>query len=79
MLRLENVELFSRQSKILDTKILILYRKRCIHIVSIIVLTFEVRQYNIEDFRRFLPIFFIKLELNYINDKIICIKITYVL
>ena len=44
LLRLENVKLFSRQDKILyilDTTILILYRKLYINIVSIIVLKIE--------------------------------------
>ena len=43
--------IFSRQDKILfilDTTILILYRKLYIYIVSIIVLNFEARQYNIK-------------------------------
>ena len=43
--------LFSRQDKILfilDTTILILYRKLYINIVLIIVLNFEARQYNIK-------------------------------
>ena len=43
--------LFSRQYKILyilDTPILILYRKLYINIVSIIVLNIETRQYNIK-------------------------------
>ena len=46
----ENVKLFSRQDKILyilDTTILILYRKLYINIVSITVLNIEARQYNI--------------------------------
>ena len=50
LLRLENVKSFSRQDKILyilDTTILILYRKLYINIVSIIVLNIEGRQYNI--------------------------------
>ena len=49
LLRLENV-VFSRRGKILyilDTTILILYRKLYINIVSIIVLNIESRQYNI--------------------------------
>ena len=44
LLRLENVKLFSRQDKILyiiDTTILILYRKLYINTVSIIVLNIE--------------------------------------
>ena len=51
LLRLENVKLFSRQDKILyilDTTILILYRKLYINMVSIIVLNIEARQYNIK-------------------------------
>ena len=51
LLRLENIELFSRQDKILfilNTRILILYRKLYINIVSIIVWNFEARQYNIK-------------------------------
>ena len=51
LLRLENVKLFSRQDKILyilDTTILILYRKLYVNIVSIIVLNIETRQYNIK-------------------------------
>ena len=48
LLRLENVKLFSRQDQILDTRILILYRKLYINIVSIIVLNIEARQYNIK-------------------------------
>ena len=50
LLRLENVKLFSRQDKIryiLDTTILILYRKLYINMVSIIVLNIEETQYNI--------------------------------
>ena len=47
LLRLENVKLFSRQDNILDNTILILYRKLYINIVSIIVLSIEARQYNI--------------------------------
>ena len=51
LLRLENVELFSIQVKILyilDIIILILYRKLYINIVSIIVLNIEARQYKIK-------------------------------
>ena len=51
LLRLENVQLFSRQGKILYilvTTILILYPKLYINIVSIIVFNIEARQYNIK-------------------------------
>ena len=51
LLRLENVKLFSRQSKVLYllvTTILILHRKLYRNIVSIIVLNIETRQYNIK-------------------------------
>ena len=48
LLRLENVELFSRQNKIPDITIFILYRKLNINIVSIIVLNIEPRQCNIK-------------------------------
>ena len=48
LLQLENVKLFSRLDKILDTTILILYRKLYINIESIIVLNIEARQYNIK-------------------------------
>ena len=50
LLWLKNVKLFRRQEKILyilDTTILILYRKPYTNIVSIIVLNIEARQYNI--------------------------------
>ena len=40
--------LFSRQDKILDTTILILYRKLYINIVSIIVWNIEAIQYNVK-------------------------------
>ena len=40
--------LFSREVKILDTTILIFYRKLYINIVPIIVLNIETRQYNIK-------------------------------
>ena len=51
LLRFENVNLFSRQDKIIyiiDTTILILYRKLYINIVSIIVLNYETRQCNVK-------------------------------
>ena len=51
ILLLENIKLFSRQYKIvyiLVTTILILYRKLYRHIVSIIVLNIEARQYTIK-------------------------------
>ena len=51
LLRLENGMLFSRQDMILyvlDTTILIFYRKLYINIVSIIVLNIEASQYNIK-------------------------------
>ena len=52
LLRLENVKLFSRQDDhilfILDTKILIFYRKLYINIVSNTVLNIKERQYNIK-------------------------------
>ena len=50
LLRLEKVKLFSRQDKILDIKILILYRKQYMmtSIISIIVLNIEAKQYNIK-------------------------------
>ena len=51
LLRLEKIKLFSRKDKILDildATILILYRKLCINIVSIIVLNIEASQYNIK-------------------------------
>ena len=52
LLRLENIKLFSKQYKILyilNTTILILYRKLYINVESIIiVLNIEARQYNIK-------------------------------
>ena len=52
LFRLENVQLFSRQDKILNiivTTFLILYRKLYYrNIISIIVLTIESRQYNVK-------------------------------